>query len=95
MMNVDNLMGKGLDKAWFQDLHITSQNQEIHCIAKKVEHAPQVVSAVFLPNGKEVVGNMIHMGKRFQVLVITENARDIHHQRRAFPVPEQIRETVI
>lgn len=88
-------MGKGLDKAWFQDLHIMSQNQEIHCIAKKVEHALLAVSVVFLPDGKEVVGNMIHMGKRFQVLVITENARDIHHQLLAFPAPEQIREAVI
>src|SRR5579859_2154874 len=90
MMNVNDLASILFDKERLQYLHITSKHQEIYLSPQKVEHTHLIFSALFFAHGKVVVGNTVHLSKRLQVMVITDNEGNIHRQFAAFPAPEQV-----
>src|SRR5438445_13451728 len=83
------------DKEWLQYLHVTSKYKEIYLPLQEVEHAHLIFVTLFLADGKVVVGDIIHVGERFQVGVITDNTRNIHGKFTALTTPEQYCKTMV
>ena len=90
MVNVDYLIRIGPDEERFQDLHVAGEDDEIDLCSgcEKVQYALLILSPMFASNREVVVGDGVHLSNRLKVLVIADNADNIHGHFTALPTPE-------
>jgi hypothetical protein len=82
-------------KTRLQNLHIAGEHKEIYFATEELEHMHLIFLAMFFPDRKVVVRDMIALCNRLQVWMIAENTGNFHCQLTAVPTPEEIRETMI